>query len=289
MSIPSEARHDGLRANHRIELSEVQRQPDAQSPAGGVSSTVRDMGRWLRLQLAGGKFDGKQIVDEDALAETHVPQSESGAPATPTSVAGFYGLGWNVSYDDQGRVHLSHSGAFALGAGTVVATVPSEQLGIVVLSNGEPIGVSEAISDTFLDLGLRGKVQQDWLAARQAQFKAALHPAPAHDYSKAPANPAPAQANSTYVGIYDSAYYGPIEITQAGDGLSMALGPNQEPFALRHWDGDEFIYQPTGEEAAGPSAVTFVVGADRQADNVVIEYLDANHLGTFTRASAPGR
>jgi len=54
-------------------VHKIQRVPDAQSPAGGASSSVNDMAKWLRLQLANGKFDGKQIVAENALAETHHP------------------------------------------------------------------------------------------------------------------------------------------------------------------------------------------------------------------------
>jgi CubicO group peptidase (beta-lactamase class C family) len=46
-----------------------QRTPDPQTPAGGVSSSVNDMAKWMRLQIAGGKFEGKQVVDEKALAE----------------------------------------------------------------------------------------------------------------------------------------------------------------------------------------------------------------------------
>jgi CubicO group peptidase (beta-lactamase class C family) len=45
-------------------LQKFKRDPDAQSPTGGVSSSVNDLAKWMRLQLANGKFDGKQIVDE---------------------------------------------------------------------------------------------------------------------------------------------------------------------------------------------------------------------------------
>jgi hypothetical protein len=38
---------------------------------------------------------------------------ERHAPAVSTH---FYGLGWNVPYDDQVRLQLGHSGAFNLGA-----------------------------------------------------------------------------------------------------------------------------------------------------------------------------
>src|SRR5437762_5301667 len=44
--------------------------PDAQSPAGGVSSSVRDVAKRMRLQRAIGKFEGKQVVDRKGLAQT---------------------------------------------------------------------------------------------------------------------------------------------------------------------------------------------------------------------------
>src|SRR5262245_15881920 len=87
------------------------RDPDAQSPAGGVSSTARDVAQWMRLQLGGGKFNGKQLIKARALGETHRPQIVSRPPGNPaTDRAGFYGLGWNVNYEDKGRVLLTHSG-----------------------------------------------------------------------------------------------------------------------------------------------------------------------------------
>ena len=45
-------------------VQKFKRDPDAQSPTGGVSSSVNDVAKWIRLQLANGKFDGKQIVSE---------------------------------------------------------------------------------------------------------------------------------------------------------------------------------------------------------------------------------
>ncbi len=80
-----------------------------------------------------------------------------------TGLRTFYGLVWNVSYDQERRLRLNHSGAFAVGAATHVNLVPGEQLGIVVLTNAYPIGVAEALGTTFLDLALYGKPTQDWL------------------------------------------------------------------------------------------------------------------------------
>jgi CubicO group peptidase (beta-lactamase class C family) len=135
------------------------RDPDPQSPAGGVSSTARDLAQWLRLQLAGGRLDGKEIVGSAALAQTHQPAIARGSAPNPAGDAfpSFYGLGWNVDADQEGRVHLSHSGAFNLGVGTNVHLVPAERLGIAVLTNGHPVGLAEAVSRSFLDLVFAGK------------------------------------------------------------------------------------------------------------------------------------
>ena len=43
-------------------IAKYQRDPDAQSPAGGVSSSVRDMAQWIRLMLGDGKLGGRPIV-----------------------------------------------------------------------------------------------------------------------------------------------------------------------------------------------------------------------------------
>ena len=44
-----------------------QRLPDPQSPAGGVSSSVNDLARWVAMVLQNGKFEGRQIIPADAL------------------------------------------------------------------------------------------------------------------------------------------------------------------------------------------------------------------------------
>src|SRR5467141_3259594 len=177
-------------------VQKFKRDPDAQSPTGGVSSSVNDLAKWLRLQLGNGKFDGKQVVDVKALAETHHPHMLTGFNPF-TQLPTFYGLGWNVGYDQEGRLRLNHSGAFGLGAATYVNLVPGEQLGIVVLTNAYPLGIAEALGTTFVDIALYGKPTQDWLVLFKQRFSnpAAIGTVPGFDYSKSPASPSPALKN----------------------------------------------------------------------------------------------
>jgi CubicO group peptidase (beta-lactamase class C family) len=265
------------------------RDPDAQSPAGGVSSTARDLAQWMRLQLGGGKFNCKQVITAKALGETHRPQIMSRPPENPaTDRAGFYGLGWNVNYDDKGRVRLGHSGAFDLGAATAVTLLPSEGLGIVVLTNAAPMGVPEGISASFFDLVRKGKIEKDWGKIFKQEFDALNKPAygTAMDYRKPPARKSPPLPSEAYVGTYGNAYFGAVEIVEKEGALVLRMGPKKTPFRLRHWDRDVFIYQPVGEMASGLSGVTFWVGPDRRGVKVVVENLDTQGQGTFTHVLA---
>ncbi|WP_411106401.1 serine hydrolase [Streptomyces sp. cmx-4-9] len=255
------------------------RDPDAQAPAGGVSSTARDMSRWLRLQLAGGSLDGKRIVPADTLARTHLPEIVSQQPTPPQNRTGFYGLGWNVSYDDAGRLRLSHSGAFELGANTNVTMLPLEQLGIVVLTNGAPVGLADAVALDFFDVAEHGRAGTDWLGLTSALYAqmADAERSPT-DYAHPPAGAKPAADSSSYTGSYDNAYYGRATVTADDEGaLTLSLGPRPERFPLTHYDGGTFSFETRGENAVGRTGVTFADGTLR------VEYLDADHLGTFTR------
>jgi CubicO group peptidase (beta-lactamase class C family) len=261
-------------------VAKFKRDPDAQSPAGGVSSSVRDLAQWMRLQLAGGKFAGQQFVAADALEETHRPQMVSGYNAGARRST-FYGLGWGVNYDDQGKLRLSHSGAFSLGAATTVYLLPDDELGIVVLTNTAPIGVPETIAENFLDLVVYGKAQRNW-AELFTQAFAAMAPQ-STDYTKPPTGRTPALSSAAYIGTYRNDYVGEIAIVPKDGGLVLQLGPKKIPCALQHYDRDLFTYEVLGEDGGFLSGVTFTMGTNGKAHSVVIENFTQEGQGTFTR------
>ncbi len=268
-------------------VQKFKRDPDAQSAAGGVSSSVNDVARWMRLQLANGKLDGKQIVDEKALEETHHPHMLTGFNPF-TRLPTFYGLGWNVSYDQQGRLRLNHSGAFDLGAATYVNLVPDEQLGIAVLTNAYPIGLAEALATTFLDIALYGNPTQDWFTLFKQVYSnpAATGTVLGFDYSKSPATHTPPLKNEAYISSYANDFFGDISIIEKADGLAIVLGPKKMTFAMKHYDRDTFAYQTAGENAVGTSGITFTIGPDGKATSVLVENLNAHGEGAFKRVPA---
>ena len=264
------------------------RDPDAEAPAGGASSSVRDLAQWLRLQLGNGTYEGRPVIDSVALQTTRVPHAFSGPASAPAARSRFYGLGWNVSYDDQARVLLGHSGAFNLGAATAVSMLPGEQLAIVALTNGRPQGIPEAINADFLDTAQHGSPTVDWLAFTESVFKHLDESEkPEVDYTKPPSNPSPARANRAYTGTYDNSYYGPLVVLEQDGRLAMRMGPPDVPtrFPLTHFDGDTFSFETIGENGNGLAGALFAEANGGSSPRVTLDFYDKTGLGTFTRAA----
>lgn len=262
-----------------------QRQPDAQSPAGGVSSSVNDLAKWMAMVLQGGRYDGGQIVSPEALLPAISAQViSSGSPAADAR-AGAYGFGFNVSTQPSGRVTLGHSGAFALGAATAFQMIPSLNVGIVVLTNASPVGAPEALATEFTDLVQYGTIERDWLSAYASLMAPIMAPFGRLAGKPRPDSPVTAHDITSYLGRYRNAYFGEAVVGRNGNLLTITLGRDTTARVLQHWDGDVFTYEPPGENAprGSVSAVTFDLGGDKRARTLVVEFLDGNGFGTFAR------
>ncbi|TIX95279.1 MAG: serine hydrolase, partial [Mesorhizobium sp.] len=222
--------------------AKVKRDPDAQAPAGGVSSTARDLSQWVRLVLGNGVYAGETLIKADALDQTRVPLMARGK--NPVSGGeSFYGLGWNVEFGRHG-LSWGHAGAFSVGARTLVTLFPEEKLGIIIVGPA--------------------------IAAAKATY--AAPPSPAR-----PAGPA-----SAYAGRYFNDFIGDAVVSSAGDALVLKVGPaGARSYSLKHFDGDLFLTFPDAETPDRPSGVGFDIGPDGKASAMTVEFLDDNNLGTL--------
>ena len=85
--------------------------------------------------------------------------------------------------------------------------------------------------------------------------------------------------------MYYDDFYGDIEIVAGSDGLLMRIGPAPLEFPLTHYARDTFSWQPIGENAVGPSGLTFLIGPDDVAISFRDEYLAKYGPGLISRAS----
>ena len=239
----------------------AKRQPDAQAPAGGASSTVLDMAQWLRMQLANGRFDGERVVGAGALREARSLQMRTSPDTDDAGAIRGYGYGIGTSVDGTGRVRWSHSGAFTAGAATTYLMIPGMDLGIVVLTNGWPIGVPEAITETFAEIAETG-TSRDWLPIMEAAFAPFTTPADTIDGKPRPARPTPAGPLARYEGTYRNEYVGRARVTKVGSHLVLRLGPQgQRKLRLRHWTGEVFYYSAIDMPKAFITGATFDLAA----------------------------
>lgn len=122
-------------------------------PSGFAISTVLDLCRFARMQLAGGRLDGRQVLSPQSAAEMQAEQVDR-----LTTAGGGYGLGLALdSY--RGLRRASHNGSIGT-FGSRIALLPAAGVAVVLLANRAAgfWGTLEHIVDALLDdlLGLHG-------------------------------------------------------------------------------------------------------------------------------------
>ena len=109
------------------------------APAGAINSNVRDMAQWIRLMLGSGVFEGKRFVSEKGFEEITRKQIAMGASG--------YGLGWSL-YQWNGQKLLSHGGGID-GFTSLVALIPEEKIGLVILTNVSGSSLPQSVQDAI--------------------------------------------------------------------------------------------------------------------------------------------
>ncbi len=238
---------------------------EASAPAGGVSANLQDLAQWMRLQLAGGVVDGVEVVASTPLLETWRSQILEASPPNPADGAGLsYGLGWRLSHDAYGRLHVQHIGDFSSGFRTGVDLLPEAGLGIVVLTNAWPNGLSDGIARAFFEIVDEGEPTRDWVALLGDQMAAGIDavranaPFPAGD---APTTEPPL-ALDAYTATYTNDLYGELMVREENGHLVLEFGPLPSRLDLTHWARDVFTYPlpPSGEVMLGRLGVQFLIG-----------------------------
>jgi len=115
---------------------------DVFAAVGGIWSSADDMGHWLQMLLADGKYGGKAVLDAKIVEAMETPhmliQSGTGVGDEirawmPGGTFYTYGMGLFVQ-DDHGHKLVWHAGDID-GMASAVVLVPDAQLGIAVMEN----------------------------------------------------------------------------------------------------------------------------------------------------------
>ena len=223
----------------------------------GINSSISDMAKWMIFQLNKTKINGKEFVSSENFEQLFTPYVESKERKVDLQVPSRrinkvqYGMGWFL-YDyglGDKRVNVVGHMAGMLGTRGLLALVPSENLGIIILSNMGGMRVSlfpEGIRSKFLDLYLdlaNGKPDEniDWAAnilkSRQDYRATRLQ----NEKMKKLQTLRPAASLGTYVGEYENSLYGKVTVTEKNNQLFLSYKKNKD-IVLTHWNGDEFNF-----------------------------------------------
>lgn len=255
---------------------------DNNSAAGGIYSSVHDMARWLRVQLAGGRLpagpDGKErrlfsaarqhemwsVVTPIAISEPRVKALK----ATQPNFLG-YGHGWVLS-DYRGRKLVSHTGGWP-GQVSKVVLLPDLKLGVVILTNQEEGAAFQSVAWRILDAYLNAP-ETDWVAAyaeslqngaADAEQSWARHVA-ARDPQSRPSLPL-----ARYAGTYRDPWRGNLWIKEAEGQLTLAFSHTERLNGrLEHWQHDTFIVRWDDRSHNADAFVTFALTPDGRIDQV---------------------
>lgn len=203
---------------------------DGMGPAGSINSSVNDMANWLKVWISGGFFDKKEILPTNYIREAASSQMVI-APELPGAhddvFLGNYGFGWMIS-SYRGHYLVEHGGNIN-GFSANAAFYPSDQLGIVVLSNQNNSPVPNVVRNTITDQLLNLK-SIDWSGLAKSATEKANLAAKQLEKINAPKpilNTKPSHPLKDYVGLFENQAYGILKITLEKNGLHAFAGENK--------------------------------------------------------------
>ncbi len=146
---------------------------DNLAPCGSIGSSINDISHWIIAQLDSGRYDGENVIPYNVIERTRYPQTIVRRSRHPFNQSNFtlYGLGWSLE-DYEGKEIVSHTGGVN-GFVTSVTLVPSENLGIVVLTNNDQNAFFQMLKWEIIDayLGLPYRNYNDFVFQRAIKQK----------------------------------------------------------------------------------------------------------------------
>ena len=219
-------------------------QVDNLGPAGSMVSSVKDVSKWLMMQLDSGRYEGAKILPWQVIRKTrdiNIAMSSRKSSSIPTHFTG-YGLGVFMT-DYAGKQVFWHTGG-AFGFVTNTCFVPELNLGITILTNNDNQGFFELLRYQILDAYLKQPYINRSKKALPAQLNE-LNNAKKELVSleNRKKNNKPILAINEYEGTYENEIYGTISIGKlSSNKLEIKFNGHQNLKAnLEYLDNDEWM------------------------------------------------
>ncbi len=281
--------HDNTSSLHRVQKGKITRikgnWPYHQwvytfAPATGINASAADLAQWLILHTNQGKYGDKQLVSAQQLNYMHSPKNHVNGGADKNT---FYGLSW--FYQQAHPCPIIWHGGQTSGSRSIMAFIPQEKLGIVVLTNLRGNRLPAALAMRFFDqyygtppkpwskgmLRLQKKKEERRAEARdKRKIQTQLHSAPLKLPLKA------------YTGQYYNPVYGVTRITLKDNKLHLIIGPKKASIELHPVSTKLFTMQwPKIENYT--TRILFVMDKQNDIKGMVVEKFAKEAGGKFVR------
>lgn len=216
-------------------------QVDNLGPAGSILSCVKDMSKWLLLQLDSGRYQGNRILPWEVLRRTRDMGTVISSRKRESSHFTGYGLGI-FETDYAGKQVFWHTGG-AFGFVTNTCFVPEENIGITILTNQDNQDFFELLRyqvlDAYLGLPYINKSKKSLAGFNEGEQQTHKQISEWKARVKGDVPPLPL---SSYTGDYTEQLYGSITITQQNNDLKIKFNSHNNLTAtLQYMDNDEWL------------------------------------------------
>ncbi len=196
--------------------------------AGGIFSSISDIGIWLNMNMNNGKLNGKQIIPADIIQKCQAGYTKTTRAQEPFVGDGEYGLGWQIG-KYKGEKVIYHHGGFP-GYRSHISFMPEKKIAVAVLTNDGSIGgrAGHMLATYAYEWWLQ-KVNVEEVYEKQLQDLVDVYEkgktgliASAADRAKRTSQLTMPPGN--YTGKYNNAYFGTIEILNQDNNLTVKMG-----------------------------------------------------------------
>ena len=190
----------------------------AMEAAGSINSSVTDMSKWMMAWLNKGKYNGNQVIPsayvKAAMSSQMIITGKFPKDTDPSTFMNNYGYGWFVkSY--KGHYRTTHGGGIE-GFTAEITLFPSDDLGIVILTNQNQSGLPQTVRNMVSDILLDTPETQDWMV----RLEKVVEQQTKVQKAKTIESIKPVLALEQYIGTYTHKGYGTLEVTVKNDSLT---------------------------------------------------------------------
>ena len=219
-----------LHADGRYVTSPFYKTDETMTSAGGHLSTMRDLARWITVQMDSGVIDGKRVFPAEAVALSHrmiAKQTNDDSKRFAFFEREGWGAGWDIGAY-QGERMVSRFGAYS-STRSHLSFLPRRRIGVVVQANGDlGFEATDIIAAFAYDLE-KGNPNARTIAAKRVKELIERRPSELAEIARADSILASRvqpkrRPLHEFAGSYRHPWYGTITFEARGDSLHYKWG-----------------------------------------------------------------